>query len=749
MGLKERACVEVRPSERGEMRMAKISLAGFKDPVRRPRYIIWTGVAVLVLAAVVIVALGVTSTRWFCAEGCHKVQDDSIIAYTRSTHSEVSCMACHMPVNADPISFVLHKAEALGELYLTVTDNFELPLNGASHVALTMKSSQCTQCHNLKNRIVTPSAGIKIDHEVHAEVNAACTVCHNRVAHIENFELTLKDPKTGEPSKKHADFMSMTACFRCHDLEAGAAAPGACSACHPANFKLKPANHDAPDFYPGGHADMAREMKAEADAASAKGEKAEGEPKAEGEGEQSFLGPEKAYAAGGGSGKEPVAKDEVPRIIAEQREHGADEKASIGEELPKVESIFYCSTCHTQKFCSDCHGMEMPHPAEFKEPADPKAATGHPAMSKDKAASAKCVMCHGQNEKTAFCDSCHHGTAVGWEFDVKNPWTSKQHPQAVAKSGVKSCTACHATKFCVDCHTGRKVYPASHDQGNWTKPKFPGALTAFGSKPAAPAAKHALDAQKSMESCEVCHGPGGTKAKFCESCHKVDLPHAAEFKTNHVSSKKNPKPCTQCHAWRELCSNCHHVGASLTKSWTTVHGPAVNKNGAGTCVEKCHQKDDCVKCHTSRKVVPASHKPAKFVRDRSSKDAIHTELFKKDANICTYCHAGEAAALPNSKFCKGCHKLEMPHKLNDADKQKFPHKDAFTKKEYTKKQCENCHTTTMCDSCHHEGSVPSKPWVRDHPNTVKKTGAQPCFDCHQPTFCANCHVNLAKRGLLN
>ena len=92
--------------------MAKISLSGFKGPVRRPRYIIWTGVAVLVLAAVMIVALGVTSTFWFCSEGCHKVQDDTIIAYERSAHSKLSCMACHMPAGANPVVFILHKAEA-------------------------------------------------------------------------------------------------------------------------------------------------------------------------------------------------------------------------------------------------------------------------------------------------------------------------------------------------------------------------------------------------------------------------------------------------------------------------------------------------------------------------------------------------------------------------------------------------------------------------------------------------------------
>ena len=121
--------------------MAKISLAGFRDPVRRPRYLLWSFVAVLVLAAVMILALGITSTRWFCAEGCHKVQDDTILAYERSPHSEISCMACHMPAGANPVVFILHKAEALGELYLTVTNNFELPLNAESEVALTMPSS--------------------------------------------------------------------------------------------------------------------------------------------------------------------------------------------------------------------------------------------------------------------------------------------------------------------------------------------------------------------------------------------------------------------------------------------------------------------------------------------------------------------------------------------------------------------------------------------------------------------------------
>ena len=125
--------------------MPRISFAGFKDPAQRPRLILWVGAVTLLLAAVMVAAMGVTSTRWFCSEGCHKVQDDTILAYQASPHSQVSCMACHMPVGSDPVTFVLHKAEALGELYLTVTGNYSLPLNATSHYALAMDSSQCTE----------------------------------------------------------------------------------------------------------------------------------------------------------------------------------------------------------------------------------------------------------------------------------------------------------------------------------------------------------------------------------------------------------------------------------------------------------------------------------------------------------------------------------------------------------------------------------------------------------------------------
>ena len=690
--------------------MPKISFAGFKDPVSRPRYIIWALVAVLMIAGIMVPVLGVTSTRWFCAESCHKVQDDTITSYQHSSHAKVSCMACHMPVNANPVVFLLHKAEALGELAMTVSNNYELPLNGESEVALTMKATQCTQCHSLETRDVTPSPGIKINHEVHSEKAVTCTLCHNRIAHREDFDLALKNPKTGEPNQKHDDFMSMTACFRCHGLESGSPAPGTCLACHSADFELKPPSHIASGFI-GVHGDMANEAREEVEETLKE------------------------------KGIEPVTGERKAEF-----EVAAEEGEAVGEALPPVKAINYCYTCHRESFCTDCHGTPMPHSAEFVEPKDVKDPKGHPAQSKT--ITKKCVTCHGENAETHFCDECHHGKKVDYKFVPSQPWVT-QHPQAVTKSGVKSCTEkCHTAKYCVDCHTGRKVVPASHAKQGWVRP-LKATVTVYGSAPATASALHSKEAQLSFESCEVCHGSGGIDAAFCKSCHKVELPHTADFKKFHgQTGRKAPAVCTNCHSWPELCSNCHHVGASTTKPWLQVHGGSVAKSGAAGCVDKCHKQTDCQSCHTSRKVIPASHKASTFVKVAGANLGGHAAQYGKDATICTYCHAGTAADLPNATFCKGCHKVAMPH-VTDTSKQKFPHKDGFAKKSFTKAQCLNCHAQVFCDSCHHVGSVPAKPWVRYHPTIVKKNGATACFECHQETYCSNCHVNLAKRGLLN
>lgn len=665
--------------------MAKFSLAGFKDPVRRPRYIVWTGVVVLVLAVVVVFALGATSTRWFCAQVCHSVQDDSIAAYEASTHSEISCMACHEPVNADTVTFLLAKVKSGLEVIPTVRNTYELPLNPGSALSLKggkeMGSQQCTQCHS-KNREVTPSKGIIIDHAVHEEKDVWCTVCHNRIAHNEEAAPpTLTDPR-GEKNKRHPDFMKMDGCFRCHDLEGKKTAPGACSACHTADFPLKPANHLKAEFYPKGHAELAREH-------------------------------EKEF--------EEVAKE--AKILEEE---------GIRKDL--AAPVDYCATCHIKsKFCDSCHGMEIPHPEEFKTKTHPQVV---------KTSFAKCVMCHGEPATTGFCSDCHHGKKIGWTFDVKVPWKN-QHATAVTKNGIDKCfVACHDQQFCLDCHTKTKPLPTSHKAANW--------LHRANADPfAKDKAVHAANATSNIKACEICHGVGGTASAFCVGCHKQPMPHPADFKSFHAKTgRANPAVCANCHQFKELCSNCHHKGSLTTTGWLPLHGKVVAQTGnASGCFAKCHKKDFCVACHTGRKVVPASHKAADWTK-RASLDskAQHSALFAKDKENCTYCHGDGGTS---SAFCTGCHKLPMPHPSGfgpakgatlEVGKGGTHEADLKTKK-LTNAQCVTCHVQQFCDKCHHEYTG-AAPWRTAHDDIVKTSDPQKCFKCHKETYCSYCHVRL-------
>jgi len=282
--------------------MARRSLIGsFRDPVTRPRAIIWLGVAVLGLAMFVVMGgiIG-TSIEWFCASPCHKVQADTIAAYKASSHANIACVACHEPANANPLIIALAKAKSMGEIPPTVTNTFELPLNKLSGYALNtheMGSKQCTQCHT-DQRKITQSAGIIIDHKVHEEDGVTCTTCHNRIAHNDGaIKLTL------EGNAPHENFMEMDACFRCHDLEGQRRAKGDCNLCHPAGFNLVPETHEAAGWLPKGHAEAAVESLTE-------------------------------YG---------VKKVEAEELVAE----GVSEEVAVPVE--------HCSTCHKKAFCDECH----------------------------------------------------------------------------------------------------------------------------------------------------------------------------------------------------------------------------------------------------------------------------------------------------------------------------------------------------------------------------------------------------------
>lgn len=370
----------------------------FLDAKTRPRAIMWLGLALV--GFVLLWAGGIigTSSEWFCTGPCHKVHDDNTLAYEQSSHTNVSCIACHEPVNADPLTFTLLKVHVLPDLPATIFDYYSLPANDGSYVALEMPSEQCTQCHVLgKNRPVNSRLDLIIDHDAHSGRDITCTTCHNRVAHRDDkADIVLPN------GERHENWMRMDACFRCHGLSEEAKAPGTCAACHPAGFELRPASHEAREWAgpygrAGGHAKAAEEESGTVERAVEDIERREKE------------------AASGAPG---------------------EEEAEVGNSGP----VNSCYTCHERKYCDSCHGLEIPHPAAFK--------TDHGAAGY--ADPSKCARCHARSaaeaKGTGFCNACHHPASIPGE-----PW-QKRHPVAVREGGKAACERCHDPRYCTVCH---------------------------------------------------------------------------------------------------------------------------------------------------------------------------------------------------------------------------------------------------------------------------------------------------------
>jgi Cytochrome c7 and related cytochrome c len=407
--------------------MARVSrvFGGFADPARRPKWIIITVVVLVVLGGALTSTFMVTTNTRFCENACHKVQDDTVKAYTHSVHSKVDCVTCHLPVGGNPLTFVSHEIGSLREVAETLTNTYTLPQNKNDEVALTMPAKQCTQCHDMSKSTATLTPRAVVLHQVHTINQIACTICHNRVAHNEDFPLTLVDP-TGAKNQKHPDFMTMPACFRCHTQEPVKGAPaGRCTMCHAPGSTSTPTSHESADFAKSGHAMLASKEESRAPWLTAK--------------EASATARGAAQSATGAAAQS-----------ATQTGAGESSPYANGLALKKVAQVNTCSTCHAKSFCTDCHGLEMPHPASFKKKTHGQLGIAKPQV---------CQKCHGSGR---FCSDCHHGTELNAKLSSSRTWL-QQHSRVADLSKQAGCIqpgGCHSSVYCADCHANGGKLPA-------------------------------------------------------------------------------------------------------------------------------------------------------------------------------------------------------------------------------------------------------------------------------------------------
>jgi hypothetical protein len=317
---------------------------------------------------------------------------------------------------------------------------------------------------------------------------------------------------------------------------------------------------------------------------------------------------------------------------------------------------------HGQVACSRCH-TQARAAADFK------------------AASARCVDCHQQDDhhQGAFgadCAQCHNPS--DWQdakFDHnlaafklagkhQTVECAQCHTNNVFKGTPQNCVACHQQD---DHHQGAFGADCAqcHNPSDWQDAKFDHNLAAFklmGKHQAVECAKcHTNNVFKSTpQNCVACHQQDdhhqGAFGADCAQCHNPSDWQDAKFDHNLAAFKLTGAhvnlPCAKCHVngvfkgTPQTCASCHaepqqHLGAfgtdcaqcHSTQTWQGAkfdHAFPLDHGGGGNIpCQTCHTTSNfnqytCYGCH--------EHDPARI-------QAQHLEEGIGDFQDCVRCHA--------------------------------------------------------------------------------------------------------------
>ncbi|MCL5291379.1 MAG: NapC/NirT family cytochrome c [Actinobacteria bacterium] len=396
----------------------RFNMPDFKDSQVKKKTVILAVMAAALLMTVTVTALALTSQNFFCAKACHFLMKYDVGAFEQSSHANIQCVACHTPPNI--VGYIEHKLGALGELKMTVFGTYEWPINARAKLAGEIPSENCNTCHSIESRKVTPSTGVIINHKVHIDKGIGCASCHNRVGHP-NLTVKVSEAQLNKLKEEEAK--------------------------------------------------QARESKEKSQESGKKeGEKSKGEEATKEAVEEvkvvngkftytnliSMEGCTRCHGLEANSkapGKCELChtkgfdlKPENHKVASwlqfaktQRADHGQGAKAPGGKR--------YCSECHAQSFCENCHRLKtLPHPESFKVASAGRAE--HAVIGQSNPAA--CQRCHTEEK---FCTACHHKG-----YQQGTPWAAAKgvtqvHPGIVKEKGAENCFKCHDERYCSSCHT--------------------------------------------------------------------------------------------------------------------------------------------------------------------------------------------------------------------------------------------------------------------------------------------------------
>ncbi|GHH97476.1 NapC/NirT family cytochrome c [Neobacillus kokaensis] len=196
----------------------KVRNIDWKDPVTRWKMMFISLMALIVVGGGGYGVLAMTNSPTFCAS-CHEMAPE-YSTFTASAHNNITCVQCH--IKPGTINMLTHKMKSMKEVYYHVT-GVPNQIVQTEHEAVS--NENCLQCHS-KNRIVTASGDLKVNHKKHIEKDIPCITCHAGVVHAKiaargiNTE-EVRGDYTKETAQKIMEkkYMApnMGTCIDCHD----------------------------------------------------------------------------------------------------------------------------------------------------------------------------------------------------------------------------------------------------------------------------------------------------------------------------------------------------------------------------------------------------------------------------------------------------------------------------------------------------------------------------------------------------
>lgn len=186
----------------------------------------------------------------------------------------------------------------------------------------------------------------------------------------------------------------------------------------------------------------------------------------------------------------------------------------------------------------------------------------------------------------------------------------------------------------------------------------------------------------------------------CVTCHKWTA-HQEAYMQKH---KKMPFSgvCVAygCHVGTKTadqCFDCHHVLSAQAKRWPTEHPAVVQRTGANTCMETCHETTECRQCHTTGKKPKVEGLVTRTGLTQLERAHIAGDWMERHG----------AQALKGQAVCMECH-------VSDGE-------------------CRACHTQRPKS----HGSFTT--WIGTHSKKAKSEDEPRCLTCHEKPFCVDCH----------